>query len=296
MKNRSAFSVRVELSNNDIGQVLAFYENAKIGEINFSRESRYRNCEIGFLGVNKKYRGRHVAQRMLQELVNFLRKNCKEIKTISGNSMSRRSLNVVNSVLGEPKYLGDYDNSFSVPQAMKRLPPNVKETGEGDYQWGYGVYRNHDIPRQFGKKRMIPMKSQDEQLELFNQAKIIRTEALKLSMSVNSTDPRYPSLAWVRSQLYYGYPARIDRKRNKILAAYVIGSEAKGTANEESDLDIAVVLPQKPRRDALDFTERYHDKFQNNEQMPMWNGRRVDFQFFYPNDPALAGYARIPLK
>ena len=86
------------------------------------------------------------------------------------------------------------------------------------------------------------------------------------------------------------------RVRQKVLAAYIIGSIAKGTARPNSDLDIAVVIPAKRRVSALRFSERFHLKMALSAGIyPMFLGRRVDFQFFFPDDAILATYPAIKL-
>jgi predicted nucleotidyltransferase len=80
-----------------------------------------------------------------------------------------------------------------------------------------------------------------------------------------------------------------------VLGAFVVGSEAKETARSNSDLDIAVIIPPVMGKTALRYTEEYHSHFPNDETKPCWNGRRVDFQFFYPNALELETYQKIPL-
>lgn len=82
----------------------------------------------------------------------------------------------------------------------------------------------------------------------------------------------------------------------KILNMFIIGSEAKGTSKPNSDLDVAVIIPELKGTSALDFSEIYHSTFKSNEDMPHWNDKRIDFQFFYQNDPSLQTYNKIPLK
>jgi predicted nucleotidyltransferase len=86
------------------------------------------------------------------------------------------------------------------------------------------------------------------------------------------------------------------RVREKVLAAYVIGSTAKKTAKLDSDLDIAIVIPTKRRVSALRLSERFHVKMAFSAGIyPMFLGRRVDFQFFFPDDAILATYPAIKL-
>jgi|19_taG_2_1085344.scaffolds.fasta_scaffold48626_2 predicted nucleotidyltransferase len=82
----------------------------------------------------------------------------------------------------------------------------------------------------------------------------------------------------------------------KVLNMSIVGSEAKGTAKPDSDLDIAVTIPKLGERiSALDFSETYHATFHSNEDMPHWKDKRIDFQFFYQNDPTFQKYNKIEL-
>ena len=110
---------------------------------------------------------------------------------------------------------------------------------------------------------------------------------------VTETSMEYPSLRWLVSELRNNPVSRVDYK---VLGAYVVGSEAKGTARPDSDLDIAVIIPESSRVSALKRTERYHAKFTTEAQKATWGGRRVDIQFFYPNDPELAGNTKLPIS
>lgn len=85
-------------------------------------------------------------------------------------------------------------------------------------------------------------------------------------------------------------------KRQPVLALHIIGSVAKGTDHADSDLDIAVTIPAKRGKDSLHFTEYYHNGFTHGHQYPVLAGRRVDFQFFYPEDTELAGYTKIAIN
>jgi len=103
----------------------------------------------------------------------------------------------------------------------------------------------------------------------------------------------YPSLSWVRRELRTNLVAPT---RLRALSAYVVGSEARGTAGEGSDLDIAVVIPRARGRSSLQVTEAHHSKFRDDRFRPRWGGRVVDFQFFFEGDPELDGYDKIPLE
>ena len=102
-----------------------------------------------------------------------------------------------------------------------------------------------------------------------------------------------PTLNWVKSKLRNNVTFRV---REKVLAAYVIGSVARGTARANSDLDIALVIPSKRRISALRLSERFHLKMALTGGIyPTFLGRRVDFQFFFPDAGILATYPAIKL-
>lgn len=106
---------------------------------------------------------------------------------------------------------------------------------------------------------------------------------------------KYPTKSWINHALRY---STYGSRRINILAAYVVGSEAKGTAKPDSDLDIALIINPIRGKDALKYTEEYHMKFPHDRYKPHYpdyTGRRVDFQFFYPNDPILQEYSKIKL-
>ena len=103
-----------------------------------------------------------------------------------------------------------------------------------------------------------------------------------------------PSLRWVKSSLRNNVGFSV---RYRVLGACVVGSFAKGTSNSKSDLDIAVVVPTKPRVSALALSERFHSRMGLTcSPYPVFKDKRVDFQFFYPDDAALQNYSRIELK
>ncbi|MFP3728207.1 nucleotidyltransferase domain-containing protein [Priestia filamentosa] len=103
---------------------------------------------------------------------------------------------------------------------------------------------------------------------------------------------QYPTLSWIRTQLRNNLT---NPFRKKVLYAYVVGSEARGTSSPKSDLDIAVVIEPLKRKTALKLTEEYHQKFVSESLKPKWNNRTVDFQFFYQHSRELAGYKKIEL-
>jgi predicted nucleotidyltransferase len=105
-------------------------------------------------------------------------------------------------------------------------------------------------------------------------------------------DQHYPTLRWVVSQLRNNIEARAAYK---VLGAFIVGSEAKGIARPDSDLDIAVIIPPVRGKSALQISNYYQSKFSDERWKPKWNGRIVDIQFFYATDPELASYSKIPL-
>lgn len=110
-----------------------------------------------------------------------------------------------------------------------------------------------------------------------------------------------PKTSWCRTKATVNmYGAELPRKTWRILAAYIVGSEAKGTARPDSDLDIALVVERrcgKPAKlDSIKLTQYYHMNFRHEHWKPTWEGRIIDFQFFYPGELERANYSMIPLQ
>ena len=82
--------------------------------------------------------------------------------------------------------------------------------------------------------------------------------------------------------------------RGVILDSFVVGSEAKGTARSNSDLDVAVVIHRRTGSSSVQFSDRWNSAQQADKHF--WNERKIDFQFFYPDDPELSWYSKIPLN
>lgn len=101
----------------------------------------------------------------------------------------------------------------------------------------------------------------------------------------------FPKLNDVTEWLYaYGFE---DIAEN-ILKAYIVGSVAKKTNTPESDLDIAVILPDDLLDD--DLLDVNTDILNAIQHEITWNGQRVDIQVFYETDPRLKEYSKILLK
>lgn len=113
---------------------------------------------------------------------------------------------------------------------------------------------------------------------------VIERSALESQMGIPM-----PKMKDVRSMLRYNPVASV---RDKVLEAYIVGSVAKGTNGNESDLDIAVIIPAKKAVSDYKFTDRYHQKFMQDSHKPNWQGMRVDFQFYYSSD-ALSEFSRM---
>jgi predicted nucleotidyltransferase len=85
------------------------------------------------------------------------------------------------------------------------------------------------------------------------------------------------------------------RLREKVRRAYVVGSFAKGCANDESDVDVLLEVPPRAGLTAAELEEQYrqalrqyfvtHDlRGKQDSVHPNWCGRRVDVYFTYAAD------------
>jgi predicted nucleotidyltransferase len=113
-----------------------------------------------------------------------------------------------------------------------------------------------------------------------------------MARPVQEPEKSYPDIKWVKRQLRTNLYSRVN---HDVLDAFIVGSEAKGTAKDDSDIDVAVIIPKVQGKSALQVSERYHSRFMKESQKPTWDGRVIDFQFFYQDDPELVGYQKIPL-
>ena len=101
---------------------------------------------------------------------------------------------------------------------------------------------------------------------------------------------KFPTLKWVKSSLRNNL---VKPFRPKIIKAYIVGSFARGDFNDGSDLDIAIIIAQRRGMSSLQISESYHSNFTSDIFKAKWNGRIVDFQFFYENE--LEDYIKIEL-
>jgi Nucleotidyltransferase domain len=103
---------------------------------------------------------------------------------------------------------------------------------------------------------------------------------------------KYPTIAWLKAELRYNLtkPIRIHP-----INVFVIGSYAKNENKENSDLDIAIVIPAIRGKTALQYSANYHSCFKQDHQKPSWNGIVVDIQFYYVTDTELDDYPKIEL-
>lgn len=104
---------------------------------------------------------------------------------------------------------------------------------------------------------------------------------------------KLPSIAKVSSLMRNN---KWVKRQYGITSAFVVGSVAKGTATDESDIDIAIIIPRVKGKTSVRVSEDYHSRFTRNFQMPHFAGRRLDFQFYYEDDKSLEGYSKIELN
>ncbi len=126
-----------------------------------------------------------------------------------------------------------------------------------------------------------------------NLRNIIKNNIVKiLNERKDGFQKEYPGRKFILSNLRNNITSRVSYP---VLGAYIVGSEAKGTASEDSDLDIAIIIPKSERITSLKRTENYQSKFSSEDEKPKWRGRIIDFQFFYFDDPELKEYSKIKL-
>ena len=121
---------------------------------------------------------------------------------------------------------------------------------------------------------------------------IIDKKRLQELAGLDNENSNYPKRKDIISMLRNNLTLRVDYP---VIGAFIIGSEAKGTAKEGSDLDIGIIIPKSNKISALKRTDNYHSKFNDDIFKPKWNGRIVDFQFFYEDDPEFEKYSKIKL-
>lgn len=114
-------------------------------------------------------------------------------------------------------------------------------------------------------------------------------DSLKSAIA-GETEP-LPSLGWVKRNL----KVNLVPFHREVLDAFVVGSVARGTARPDSDIDIAVIVPPVRNKTSIKISEEYHSRILHDSWKPRWNGRIVDFQFFYESDSVLSEYTKLPL-
>ena len=84
----------------------------------------------------------------------------------------------------------------------------------------------------------------------------------------------------------------------RIEAIYIVGSTAKKDDKPTSDIDIAVIMtpPKRGTLRSVEFTERFHNKYQSDLHKPKYENRILDFQFFWTTDHEWQSYSKIRLK
>lgn len=99
----------------------------------------------------------------------------------------------------------------------------------------------------------------------------------------------YPTLRWVKSKVKNNIIIPLD---DDILEAYVIGSYSSDSQDEDSDLDIALIV-RKPNISGKAITEDYHSRFKNDIFKPKWKGLTIDFKFFNKEEFKVENSIRI---
>lgn len=100
-----------------------------------------------------------------------------------------------------------------------------------------------------------------------------------------------PKISDIRGMLRYN---PVKSCREKVLSAYIIGSTAKLSSKQSSDIDIAIIIAPKSRKTAIRFTEEYHESFVEERFCPHWKGKKVDFQFFY-SESEISNFPKMEL-
>lgn len=87
-----------------------------------------------------------------------------------------------------------------------------------------------------------------------------------------------PSVSWVRETL-----KNLGPKHYRVLGAFILANAISNT------MDIAVIIPPM-NRPSINISREYNSNVKKS-QRPQWNGKTVDFQFFYPFDIELGIYS-----
>lgn len=99
---------------------------------------------------------------------------------------------------------------------------------------------------------------------------------------------KLPRISWLQEVLDQIGISGLD-----IQDAYIMGSVARGTATPDSDLDVTLIVPPD---DTLDLDSLNDEILNGLGGEAEWEGRRLDIQVWFENDPRIAEYKKIPLK
>ena len=153
-------------ANHGYDKLTAVLNGRPVGEIYYYNRYPSTDVKIDFVGVDESVRGRHVAQRLYQEFVNQMRRKYPWVKRIIGDVHSQRVLNVKNSILGQPESIDNNVDLLTLPEAMKILPPTIREEDKKPQFYGNNVTTVHKMPKRIRRKDLIPFKPFYTQPEL----------------------------------------------------------------------------------------------------------------------------------
>src|SRR4051812_25949478 len=88
------------------GKLVAYLELKEIGYIYYWIDHVHA-VHLETIWTEPEFRGHGVAGRLVQELVNFMKKKHPYVKQVVSDFMSQKALKAVNSIMGHPKFLGD---------------------------------------------------------------------------------------------------------------------------------------------------------------------------------------------
>ena len=111
---------------------------------------------------------------------------------------------------------------------------------------------------------------------------------------------KYPKLNDIQRMLQ----ATIPEVETIMQDAFIVGSQARGTATPESDVDVAILVKESDLAGLLEELDMLDLDYLNTELLNAradtdvctWEGRPVDLQVFVDSDPRLKDYSKIKLK